>query len=164
MKHAHFATLFLLLAGCTARKTPAPTVAVAPTAVVTPMPLVVVAPPLVITTPTPDAETEARKAVVLREIAILKNASPEQDVAAAWAAKNTKFVALRGVGWHIPGVPKDRVMALLNKYDATPIEGMTDIMEFPEQSELGRLALNYAARYNQILLAKLDAQNTAKAD
>ena len=95
----------------------------------------------------------------MREIARLKNASPETDLAANWAAQNKKFVALRGAGWHIPGVPENRVLTLLNKYDAIPIEGMTDVMEFPEQEDLGRLALKYATRYNQFLLRKLDEQN-----
>lgn len=134
-----------------------------PTTIPTPQ-ITVVAPPLDTATPTPDAQTQARRAVVLREIARLKSASPEQDFAANWAAKNTKFVALRGVGWHTPGVPENRVLALLNKYDATPIEGMTDVMEFPEEAELGRLAMPYATRYNQLLLAKLDAEKNPKSD
>ena len=155
--------MFWFLAGCAARKAPAPAVVAAPTAIPTATPIVVVAPPPTIAaTATPNAESQARKAVIASEIARLKNASPERDFEAAWAAQNTKFIALHGAGWHVPGVPENRELALLNKYDAVPIEGMTDVMEFPEQGELGRLAMKYATRYNQLLLAKLDESNAAK--
>ena len=160
MNRYYFAALALLISGCARHQAPA-VAAVAtrkPTTIPTPQ-ITVIAPPLIIATPTPGAQTMARKAIVMREIARLKNASPETDLVANWAAQNKKFVALRGAGWHIPGVPEDRVLALLNRYDATPIEGTTDVMEFPEQGELGRLALKYATRYNQLLLRKLDEQN-----
>ena len=101
----------------------------------------------------------ARKAVVLREIARLQNASPEVDFAANWAKGDKRFVGINGVGGYFPSLPKERVLALLNQYGATTIEGTGDVMEFPEQEELGRLAMIYATRYNPLLLKKLDEEN-----
>lgn len=165
MKYCCFTALALAITGCARPKPPAvaalPTMK--PTTVPTPQ-ITVIAPPRDTATPTPDADEVARRAVVSRELARLRNASPEQDFAANWAAQNKKFVAIRGVGWHIPGVPQNRVLELLNKYDATPIEGTTDAISFPEIAQLNELATRYATKYNQLLLAKLDEQSAAKTD
>ena len=158
MNRVYFATLFPLIVGCAARQTPAPIIAASPTIVATPTPIVVVSPPVPTqATATPDAELTR----VVAELERLKSASPERDFATAWANKNTKFVAVRGVGWHLPGVPQNRESALLDQYDADPIKGTTDFIYAPEVARLNAAATRYATRYNQLLLAKLDAQTKA---
>ena len=158
MNRCYFAVLALLIAGCARRDAPA--VAVLPTAkpIPTATPITVAVPAMPIqVTPTPDP-------IVSRELARLRTASPERDLEAAWTNKNTKFVAVRGVGWHLPGVPQERESDLLDKYDAVPIEGTTDFIYAPEIAQLNAAATKYATSYNQLLLQKLDEEQKAKVD
>ncbi len=101
---------------------------------------------------------------VLAETQRLRNASPEQDFAQAWAEKNTRFVGVKGVGLELPGVPHNRVSKLINRYGVGQVVGTGDVLSIPEQADLQGAAFNYATRYNQLLLAKLDEQTAAQTN
>jgi len=157
MNRLAFSAFALLITGCARHQAPA--VATLPTA--TPIVVPVPAMPTQIT-PTPDAEEAQRRAVVTRELARLKNASPERDFANAWANKDTRFVGIRGFTIELPGVPQQREFDLKERYGVNPVEGTSDVIDPPEIARLNAVATRYATRYNQILLRKLDEQQNAK--
>ncbi len=164
MNRCYFAALGLLIAGCA--RPQAPAVAVAPTAkpvpTATPMTVAVPAMPIQVT-PTPDSAEAARQAVVLRELARLRTASPDQDFATAWANKDTRFIGVNGFSLNLPGVPKERIRAAIMRGQVNPVEGTGDAMD-SAGVELYEVATKYATRYNQLLLQKLDEQKNIKVD
>lgn len=162
MNRVYFAVIFLLIAGCVARKAPAPAVVAAPTVVPTATPIVVVAPPLPTpATPTPDPEFAPRQAIVVSQLQRLKSASPERDVATAWAREDTRFLGVNGYSVSVPGVPKEKIHSAAMRGQLHPIEGTAETPQSDEQRELNVVAWKYAERYNKLLLAKLDAQPSA---
>lgn len=158
MNRCYFAALALLLTGCARHQAPA--VAALPTATpipaATPRTVPIPVMPVQIT-PTPDP-------IVSRELMRLRTASPERDLEAAWANKDTRFLGVNGYTLNLPGVPKERIRAAVMSGKINPIEGTTDGASLPEQWELNRIATKYATRYNQLLLQKLDEQRNAKSN
>ena len=156
MNRRHFAALAilaaLLIAGCARPQAPAAAVAPASTSMPSPT---VPAP----TVPQLNAAQAKRRAVVLRELARLQTAAPEQDFATAWANQNTKFIGVYGFTLTLPGVPENRKPALIDKYGVNPVKGTGDYIEFPQTARLNAVATKYATRYNQLLLRKLGEQN-----
>ena len=89
-------------------------------------------------------------------IEAVKSAAPEEDFAAAWAKRDTRFIGVYGLTLVLPGVAESRQFELIDKYGVSPIEGTTDYIFSPQVARLNSLASRYATRYNQLLLEKLD--------
>ncbi len=161
MKRLYVSICVFGLVGC-ARQMPPKPMAQVPTPVPVPSatPIVVIAPQMP-TPAQPSPESQERLLIITREIERLQSASPQADFERAWAAKDKRFIAIKGAGSYFPAVPESRVLELVNQHGENPIKGTTDVLEFPEQEELGRLAMRYATAYNELLLAKLDEQSTA---
>ena len=109
-------------------------------------------------TPTPDPAEAKRRAVVSRELARLKTASPERDLATAWANKDTRFIGVMGYSLSLPGAPKEISRAAIMRGQVNPIEGTSDAISSPEEAEFNNLAFEYATRYNRLLLQKMNEQ------
>lgn len=165
MNRCYFAALALLIAGCAPQQAPAVAVVSTATPVPTAPPITVPIPAMPVQiTPTPDPADAARQAVVLRELARLRTASPDRDFAIAWANGDTRFLGVQGYSLSLPGLPKEMYRTAIMHGQFRPLEGTTETPNSEEEMELNNVAWKYATRYNQLLLQKLDEQKNAKVE
>lgn len=170
MKQLSTATVLLLLAGCSSSSDTAnlesqappifPTSNVSkPKDVATPQAVQSQSPisisPMPSQTPALDERFQKEQEIVLRELARLRTASPEQDLQIAWQNKDFRFIAVCTVATQIFGVKGDIVNPIVQKYKFKVIEGTGDYVFSVEQEQLQKLATQYATRYNSLLIERL---------
>ena len=68
------------------------------------------------------------------------------------AAKQWRFVAVRGVGTEVPGVADGIANPLVMKYGYNVIVGTSDVIQNQRQGRLDDKARRYATTYNKLLL------------
>ncbi len=96
--------------------------------------------------------------IVLGQIRKLQKASPEQDFAKAWAKEDYRFMGDYGQLYFIPGVTKDQANAILRQKNVNFIQGTGNGVDTADEEKLHHLAVNYATRYNELLLKSLKSK------
>jgi hypothetical protein len=102
---------------------------------------------------------EIRYTALIREI---QGRNPIQEAEAAWKRGDSRFMAIRGLGFSYPEVPDDR--GLIEKHGRIPIEGTSDCLIGERQSKFQYLAWQFASQYNREILARLQQPPLEKAD
>ena len=102
---------------------------------------------------------EIRYAKLIRQI---QSRKPIQEAEAAWNRGDSRFMAIRGIGFTYPEVPDDR--KLVEKHGVIPIEGTSDCLIGETQTKFQYLAWQFASQYNREILARLQHPPLEKAD
>ena len=88
----------------------------------------------------------------VKQLKWLETANPENDAKKAIEEKDFRLRATYGYVLEIPGVdPKDWV-EYEKTYGVNPIEGTSDSLINKEHMRLSKLAHEYAAKYNKVIL------------
>lgn len=168
MKQLFTMAILLLLAGCSSfSETASPELQASPVSSTPKVsrpenaatPQAVQSQPFAFIPPTPsqivDARFQKEQEIVLRELARLQTASPDQDLQIAWQNKDFRFIAVLTVGTEIYGVKEDLEILILQKRRFKVIEGTGDFRFSVKQEQLQKLATQYATRYNSLLMERL---------
>jgi len=102
---------------------------------------------------------EFHYAALIREI---QGRNPIQEAEAALNRGDSRFMAIRGIGYSYPEVPDDR--KLVEKHGVIPIEGTSDCLIGETQTKFQYLAWQFASQYNREILARLQHPPLEKAD
>lgn len=90
----------------------------------------------------------------LTDLKRLAASNPETDFAAARAAGDLRFLAMRGYALIVPGVP-DYAHKYSKVVGVNVIRGTTDAITSDEQRRLQDAVQRYAERYNKLVLHHL---------
>jgi len=101
-----------------------------------------------------------QKRIVLRQVQKLQEANPAQDFAKAWAEQDYRFIGVYGHLYFVPGVSKDEANASLRRKRVNFIKGTGGGMDTSEEKRLHTLAVDYATRYNKLLLKSVKSRSS----
>lgn len=94
----------------------------------------------------------------LAEMKRIEKLDPKAEFKKAIAKKYLRFIAVRGVGTEVPGVPQSIANPFVQKYGFDVVDGTSDFIETTEQGRLDDVVRRYALSYNKMLLDHLSKQ------
>jgi hypothetical protein len=148
----------LVCAGCKAPESHGVTPTPQPQATATPVPVEIASPAPVMQMPTPIRKEPIPDPVVLEQLQKLRNADPSVDLQEAWQKGDLRFIGVNGyVGGQVLGIRDQNFNPFVRRYGVKVIPGTGDAITSEEQLQLQTIASQYAKRYNQLLLRKLQS-------
>ena len=90
------------------------------------------------------------------ELRKFSKANPERDFKESMKRSDLQFIGVNGFTTYLPGVSDKHQIQYMNSYGTRIIQGTADAFHSEEHAQLNEKAVEYAKKYNQLLLKHID--------